>query len=98
MLEEKKDFVFVDFKNSDITGIELLMPEFSEVVYHYHKVRIVEDGDQARLQFGYTIIHPGHHNMEDLDSNRNFHKIMGDILSYILIAKSEYEQNKNLIS
>ena len=42
MFKEKVDYVYVDFDNTDITGISLLKGEFAGVIYHYHKVRIVE--------------------------------------------------------
>jgi hypothetical protein len=91
MLEENKHFRFVDFKDSDITGIELLLPEFLGVVYHYHQVRVLEEEGQAKLQFGYTIVHSGEHDIDDLNSDEKLHIIMGDLLTYILMAKIEDE-------
>jgi len=91
MLNEGKDYRFVDFKNSEITGIELMMPEFLGVVYHYGKAKISEEGEMGRLQFGYTLVYSGEHDMDDLNSNSEFHIIMGDILTQILIAKAEDE-------
>jgi len=95
MLEENKDYRFINFNNSDITGVELLMPEFSGVIYHYQKAGVVEEGDGARLSFGYTIVYPGEHDIDDLNSNEKFHTIMGDLLTQLLMAKIDDETRNN---
>jgi hypothetical protein len=97
MLKENTDFRFVDFKNSEITGIELLLPEFLGVVFHYHQVRVIEEDEQAKLQFGYTIVHPGEHDIDGLNSDEKFHIIMGDMLTYIITAKIE-DESRNINS
>jgi len=94
MLEQDVDYTFVDFDNSEITGIALLMEKYNGVIYHYHKARIVEEGEMARLQFGYTIVHPGKHEPDVLNSDEEFHTIMGDILTIILMKKAEDEQTR----
>ena len=95
MLEEGKDYHFINFNNSDITGIELLMPEFKGVIYHYHKAGVVEENGVARLSFGYTVVFPGEHDIDDLNSNENFHTIMGDLLTQILMADANDETRNN---
>jgi hypothetical protein len=95
-LTENKDYRFINFKDSDLSGIEMLSPEYLGVVFHYHKVRIVEDeGPVPKLQFGYTIVHSGKHDIDDLNSDSKFHIIMGDILTIILMAKAEDETRKD---
>jgi len=84
MLKEGVDYHFFDFKDSDITGIELLMKEYKGVIYHYQKARVLEEGEFARLQFGYTIVHSGEHDIDDLTNDDNLHTIMGDILTTLL--------------
>lgn len=91
MLEENKDFHYINFNNTDITGIELLMSEFRGVIYHYDKASVTEEGEIAFLKFGYTVVHPGEHDIDDLNSNEKFHTIMGDLLTQILMAKIEDE-------
>jgi hypothetical protein len=88
MLKEDVDYHFFDFKDSDITGIELLMKEYKGVIYHYQKARVLEEGEFARLQFGYTIVHPGEHDINDLTNDENLHTIMGDILTTILATQA----------
>ncbi len=92
--KEGKDFVFIPFKNSEITGINIIDGKYSGVVYHYHKVRVLEEGAIARLQFGYTIVAPGNYDIDDLNSDEEFVTIMGDILSQILISKPKDEQTR----
>lgn len=92
MLKEGVDYSFIDFNNSDITGICLLMPEYLDVVFHYNKARVVEEGEGARLQFGYTIVHPGKYDIDDLTKDEKLHTIMGELLSIILMNKAENEQ------
>ena len=94
MLKEKYDYVFVDFEDSMLTGVKLLLEEFRGVTYHYNKARIKEeDNGVARLQFGYTIVDPGNHDIDDLNSNEKFHKIMGDILTIILMSKAKEDES-----
>ncbi len=93
MLKEAVDYHFFDFKDSDISGIELLMKEYRGVIYHYQKARVLEEGEFARLQFGYTIVHPGEHDIDDLTKDENLHTIMGDILTTIL-ANQANEQTR----
>jgi hypothetical protein len=88
MLKEGVDYHFFDFKDSDMTGIELLMDKYKGVIYHYQKARVLEEGEFARLQFGYTIVHSGEHNIDDLTNDENLHTIMGDILTTILATQA----------
>ena len=97
--KENVDWRFVnpdgyDFEDAPVTAIGLLMEEYKGVLYHYHKARVVEEGEIARLQFGYTIVHPGKYDMDDLNSNEKFHIIMGDILTEILTRKVNDEQTR----
>ena len=92
MLKEGIDFEFVEFKESDLTGIGLLLPEYKGVLYHYHRAKVVEEGELARLQFGYTIVNSGEHDIDDLTKDEKLHTIMGDLLSIILMNKAENEQ------
>ena len=81
---EDKDFKFIDFTNSEITGLQILEGEYAGVVYHYGKVRVVPQGEMGVLQFGYTVVNPGKHDIDDLTKDDNLHTIMGDILTTLL--------------
>ena len=92
MYKEGKDYRFINLENSEITGIELLLDNYEGVVYHYHKARIKEEGDVARLQFGYTLLHSGKHDIDELNTDEQFHVIMGDILTQLLISKEKDDE------
>ena len=92
MLEEGVDFHYVDLDlvgaEGQLTGIGLTIKGYEGVLYHYQKARVVEEGEFARLQFGYTIIHSGEHDIDVLTNDENLHTIMGDILTSILTAQA----------
>ena len=92
MLKEGKDYAFIDFAESDLTGIQILDGEYKDVVYHYHQAKIVEEGMAARLKFGFTIVHSGEHDIDLLQNDEGFVTIMGDILTQILLSKAKDEQ------
>jgi len=85
-----KDFKFIDFTNSEITGIQIMEGEYAGVVYHYGKVRVVPQGEMGVLQFGYTVVNPGKHDIDALTKDEKFSTMMGDILTEIL-TKQQYE-------
>jgi hypothetical protein len=93
MFKEDVDYRFIDMENSEITSIELLMENYESVKYYYHKARVVEDNGVARLQFGYTVYDSGKHDIDDLNSNEEFHTIMGEILSIILVSKAKEDES-----
>lgn len=92
MLKEGKDYIFINFKDTDITGIQMIAGEYEGVVYHYEKARVVEEGEMARLQFGFTIVHPGKHDIDLLQKDEDFVTIMGDILTQILMDKAKADE------
>ena len=93
MYKEGEDYRFINFEGNDITGLELLVDKFKGVVYHYHKARIQEQGELATLQFGYTIIYPGENDIDELNTNQEFHKLIGDILSQLLMDKVRQDES-----
>jgi hypothetical protein len=92
MYKEGVDYRFVDVNNSEITAIELLLDNYENVVYHYHKARIKEEGEVARLQFGYTLLNSGNYDIDELNTDQQFHVIMGDILTQLLISKEKDDE------
>ena len=96
MLKEDIDYKFVDIDNDmleeKITGVGLLMPEYEGVLYHYHKAKVVEEGELARLQFGYTILESGEHDVDALTKDEKLHTIMGDILTDIILNKKQLHE------
>jgi hypothetical protein len=92
--KEGVDYQFVDFNDSDLTGIGLLIEEYKGVLYHYHKARVVEEGELAKLQFGFTIVHPGEYDIDDLTKDEELHTIMGDILTELIMTNKYNEQTR----
>lgn len=92
--KEGEDYKFIDFTDSDLTGIMVLKGDYAGVVYHYGKVRVKEQGEFATLEFGYTLVNPGKHDIDLLQKDEEFVTIMGDILSEIL-TKSDNEKTRN---
>jgi hypothetical protein len=92
--KEGVDYQFVDFNDSDLTGIGLLIEEYKGVLYHYHKARVVEEGELAKLQFGFTIVHPGEYDIDTLTNDEKLHTIMGDILTELIMTNKYNEQTR----
>ena len=88
VLKENSDYRFIDFENSEITGIQILKDDFAGVVYHYGKAGIQEEGEYARLKFSFTIVNPGKHDIDELQNNQDFVNMMGDILTQILLKQT----------
>jgi hypothetical protein len=95
MLKEGVDYYFVDFKDSEITGVQILKGEYVDVVYHYGGVRIDHSSAIPRMQFGYTIVHAGKHDIDVLQNDEELHTMMGDILTQILTKQIDEQTRKN---
>ena len=96
--KENEHFKYVDITNGEEvkTAIVLLIPGYEDVVYVYHRARIAEEiGGLAKLEFGYTILNPGKHDIDDLQNSEEFSTIMGDLLTQIIIDKEAYETRNN---
>lgn len=99
--KENKDYIFIDINRQladggedKITGIQIIRGKYKDVVYHYNKARVVEEGALAVLQFGFSILHPGKHDADVLQTDQEFVTIMGDLLTEIMLAKANDEQNR----
>lgn len=91
-------YKFVDFPETDLTGIELLKEPYSGVVYYYTNANVVEEGYMARLKFGYMIVNPGKYTPQSLETDENFVTIMGDILSEIILMDGQFESPRKFYS
>ena len=95
MPKEHEDYRFIDFTDSELTGIQILKGEYAGVVYHYGKVRVKEQGEMGVLEFGYTLVNPGKHDIDLLQKDDGFVTIMGDILTEILTRQANETIRKN---
>ena len=80
----------------------MFIKDYESILYHYQEARIVEEGEFGRLQFGYSIIHPGNHTITELHEDENFVTFMGELLQQILEMKTnepirtDYNQEPDL--
>jgi hypothetical protein len=92
MYKQDVDFVLHHIEEQNLTIVELLIEPYKGVQYHYLQARIVEDEGLARLQYGYTLLEPGEHDIDDLNSDEEFFIVMGDILQEILLKQIEHDE------
>ena len=86
--KEDIDFQFIPSDDEQITGVGILKGKYAGVLYHYGKARVVEEGEFARLFFDYTIEHTPNYTVHELTSDEEFHTMIGDILTDILMKQS----------
>lgn len=85
--KEGIDFSFFDFPDSDLTGIRLLRGEYQDVIYYYRGVRFSED--TCKLSFEYDIYQTGKLMHTELTTDKKFDKLVGDILTEILVNNEQ---------
>jgi hypothetical protein len=93
--KEGEQFNFINSPDNTATAIQLLIPNYEDVVYQYHQARVVNESGIPKLQFGYTILYSGKHDIDVLNSSDEFVTIMGDVLSQLIIDKESYEIRNN---
>lgn len=91
-------YKFVDFPETDLTGIEILKEPYTGVVYYYTNANVAEQGIMATLKFGYMIVNPGKYTPSLLESDENFVTMMGDILSEIILMDGQFESPRKFYS
>ncbi|MCK9369316.1 hypothetical protein M0R04_05195 [Candidatus Dojkabacteria bacterium] len=77
--------------NEDINAIELLIEPYEHVLYHYGMVRFEYNLNTPVLKFNYSIISTGCYTLVELQDDINFKKLIGDILTHILITEKVYD-------
>ena len=90
-----EDFQFLPSDDDKITGIGILKGKYAGVLYHYGKARVIEEGDFARLTFDYTVIHTPTFTVHELQTDEEFHTMIGDILTEILMEQSDEKTRNN---
>jgi hypothetical protein len=81
------DYVLIDSDDGKKTGIGIKTGKFKGVLYHYGKARITEEEYQARMTFSYTIVSSPFIPIDELIENEEFHTLIGDILTDILMSQ-----------
>lgn len=94
-LKEFKDYRLFDYQFPDgkeVTGVQLLSNGYENVCYHYNDARIIEENEVGKIHFGFGVIDPGEHDLEQLINDDKFVTIMGEILTEVLLKKIDDEQ------
>ena len=92
MYKENVDFQFYDIEDYGLTAIKILRGEFKDVLYYYQGASISEEGEMARLKFGYQVLEAGSFSVEFLTNSEEFNTLMGDLLSQLIIKEDVYGQ------
>ncbi len=90
-----EDYQYLQSDDEKITGIGILKGKYAGVLYHYGKANLIEEGEFARLTFSYTIVHTPNFTIHELQTDEEFHKMIGDILTQILLEKTNEETRNN---
>ena len=93
--KEGIDYQFLPSDDEQITGIGILKGKYAGVLYHYGKAKVIEEGEFARLYFDYTIEHSPNFTVHDLTIDQEFHTMIGDILTDILLKQSNEKIRNN---
>ncbi len=89
-----EDFQLVQSDDGKITGIGILKGKYAGVLYHYGQAKIVEEAAVARMIFDYTIINTANFTLHELQTDEEFHTMIGDILTVILM-ETDNEKTRN---
>lgn len=90
-----EDFQLVQSDDGKITGIGILRGKYAGVLYHYGKAKIVEEGEVARMIFDYTLINTANFTLHELQTDEEFHTMIGDILTLILMESNDEKTRNN---
>jgi hypothetical protein len=96
--KEGIDYEFLDFDGTErVSAVKIVNGKFKDVIYHYGKVEVVEE-EPPRIKFEYFIDSEGKFDIKDLQSNKKFDTLMGDILVSIFdnnVLKKEKELDES---
>lgn len=90
---ENEDYELVDFKDSNITGVEILKGKYKGIIYHYTGSRVIQEEPLPRLQFAYVIVDSGNYTHEGLENDDGFVTLLGNILTDILTNEANYNES-----
>tara|TARA_Y100000296_G_scaffold77452_1_gene99087 strand:+ start:397 stop:711 length:315 start_codon:yes stop_codon:yes gene_type:complete len=91
-----------NYKFDDLCGMEpvpviITEGKYEGISYSYGTIKFDDDDGEMKLNFDYDIVeNPSSFDVDELDSNDEFHNIMGDILIDI-IGKELAENEKDFL-
>ena len=95
-------YEFIDLNNDEsVTAIKVIKSKFEGVVYYYGKVGVVNE-NPPRIEFEYFLEESGNFSFDDLQFNKEFDTLMGDILvsifdANILKKEKEIDESSRII-
>jgi hypothetical protein len=89
---KKTEYKFYNH-NKDSTWIEITSGPYSGVIYSYGKVKLDQESVIPQLRFSFMVMNSGEFELETLEKDQDFVKIMGDILTEIIIENEPSRTN-----
>ena len=86
------DFCFLSDakdKTLDATKIKILTGNYKGTIFHFGKVKFVEENEQIRLQFAYYVISCDLMKPKALENDTDFKQYAGDLLVQLMSANLE---------
>jgi hypothetical protein len=81
--EENVDYIFQKY-GEQVTGMVLLKEPYDGVFFYFGGIKYDQVGEVNTLHFEYTIVDSGIWTVEELQDDKEFHTMMGDILTGFL--------------
>lgn len=92
------DYKYRDDYKKDTVSIELLTGQYSGVIFRYTNISVKEEGDKARLIFGFEIIHTGDRfkKKKALVKNKEFKEFLFHFLVHMFETVSgDFSEHEN---
>ena len=89
---KKTEYKFYNH-DKDFTSIEITSGPYSGVIYSYGKVKLDQESVIPQLKFSFMVMNSGNFELEALEKDQDFVKIMDDILTEIIIENEPSRTN-----
>ena len=89
----KLKYRFQDSPEGDSTWVEITEGKYAGIIYSYGGVKMDMDSGLPKLSFGFTVLHSGEYDIDQLNSDEEFVTVMGDILTEIIIHNESTRVN-----
>lgn len=96
-MKRKFEVLFDEYEDQELARIRIEEDGWEGLIYHYGKVDVSEDGDQATLSFEYDVDYvPENIDLDSLseEDQKSFETILGDIILQIIEEKQYSHENR----
>lgn len=83
---------FVQLPDEEVTSVKILEGKYKDIIYSYGSVSLNEVG-QTTLTFSFEVKQSGQHAADSLNVDEEFHKMIGDILTDIIIKEVQLNES-----